>query len=328
MKNLLITLAVIFSISAFAQPKERKGITNPWAHDPVMIKDNGIYYVFCTGWNIGVMTSTDLKTWDIQKPALGETPVWAKNSIKEYTGHTWAPDIVKHNGKYHLFYSCSAFGKNTSAIGHAVADTLNPDSTKWRDTGCVIRSIPGETDWNAIDPAVNFDENGNAWMTWGSFWGGIQLVQLNKDLTAPRYGAEQKTIAKRLKTPDVLESDTSSTHAIEAPFIFKYGGYYYLFVSWDFCCRGENSTYRVVVGRSKTIDGDYKDKEGRKMTEGGGTPVCFRSDRYVASGHCSAYTFDGKDYFLCHGYLRGEKGSELIVREMKWDKNGWPIVEL
>lgn len=298
------------------------------AHDPVMIKDNGVYYVFSTGWNVSVMTSTDLKSWDIQRPALSSTPDWAKNSIKEYRGHTWAPDIVKHNGKYHLFYSCSAFGKNTSAIGHAVADTLCPDSTKWRDTGCVIRSIPGETDWNAIDPAVNFDDKGNAWMTWGSFWGGIQLVQLNKDLTAPRHGAVQKTIAKRAQKPIITESDTSSTHAIEAPFIMKHAGYYYLFVSWDFCCRGEKSNYRVLVGRSRNIDGEYKDRNGKRMIDGGGTPVCFNSERYVASGHCSAYNIEGKDYFVCHGYLRNEKGSELVIREMKWDKDGWPIVDL
>lgn len=332
LNNLLLSAAMLLiAVSAFAQPhgnRPRTGITNPGAHDPVMIKADGAYYVFSTGWNVGVMTSTDLKTWDIQNPALDKTPEWAINSVPDYRGHTWAPDIVEHNGKYHLFYSCSSFGKNSSAIGHAVADKLSPDSTKWHDTGAVIRSIPGETDWNAIDPAVNFDEKGNAWMTWGSFWGGIQLVQLNKDLTAPLHGAQQKTIAKRRQKADLAESDTSSTHAIEAPFIFKHGGWYYLFVSWDFCCRGDKSTYRVVCGRSRTIDGDYKDRDGRKMIDGGGTPVCFRSDRYVASGHCSAYTFDGKDYFLCHGYLHNDRASELVVREMKWDKDGWPIVEL
>ena len=102
------------------------------------------------------------------------------DSIKGYEGHTWAPDIIYYKGNYHLFYSCSAFGKNTSAIGHAYRRTLNPDSDEpWTDTGAVIVSHARDN-FNAIDPNIVIDEEGNPWMTFGSFWGDIQLVRLTE----------------------------------------------------------------------------------------------------------------------------------------------------
>ena len=117
-------------------------------------------------------------------------------------------------------------------------------------------------------------------------------------------------------------------NAVEAPFIFKHGGYYYLFVSYDFCCRGLKSNYKVVIGRSKDVTGPYIDKEGRKLTQGGGSLVIGQNDDFVAIGHSAAYHFDGKDYFMAHGYSRTEDGaSKLFLREMTWDEAGWPVVE-
>ena len=111
-------------------------------HDPVLAKQGDTYYLFATGQGISVMSSKDLKNWKFEKPVFEEAPQWAVETVKGYNGHTWAPDIIFHNGLYHLFYSCSAFGKNTSAIGHATNPTLDPSSPdfKWTDHGCDMKS--------------------------------------------------------------------------------------------------------------------------------------------------------------------------------------------
>jgi arabinan endo-1,5-alpha-L-arabinosidase len=132
---------------------------------------------------------------------------------------------------------------------------------------------------------------------------------------------------------DILELNRASESvAIEAPFIFKKGDYYYLFISWDRCCRGVNSTYKVLVGRSKDIKGPYVDKEGENLVHGGGSLVVRgfeESERWAAGGHNSAYTFDGMDYLVFHAYDKTDEGhSKLVVKEIGWDDFGWPTVSL
>lgn len=294
-------------------------VTNPIVHDPVLAEEDGIYYLYNTGVNITCLSSRDLVHWRYEPPAFSAPPQWALQSVPGYEGHTWAPDIIYHDGAYHLFYSCSSFGKNTSAIGHAVRTVLNPDDTTnvWRDTGPVVRSVEGKTNYNAIDASVIIDEAGVPWMSFGSFWGGIQLIRLTSDLAKQDTTYAIRTIARR-----------SEGSAIEAPFLFRKGDYYYLFVSFDFCCRGLNSNYNVVVGRSKRVEGPYFDKDGRRMDEGGGTLVIASDSEFAAIGHSAAYTFAGKDYFVAHGYSRKDNGaSKLVLREMHWDDEGWPLLK-
>lgn len=215
-------------------------------------------------------------------------PQWAMDSIPEYKGHTWAPDIIYYKGNYHLFYSCSAFGKNTSAIGHAYRSTLSPASDEpWTDTGAVIVSHSHDN-FNAIDPNIVVDEKGDPWMAFGSFWGGIQLVRLTEDLTSTLKPEKLYTICTR-QFEGASDIPSRPVNSVEAPFIFKHGGYYYLFVSYDFCCRGLKSDYKVVVGRSARVTGPYVDKDGRELTRGGGSLVVDYSDEFVAIGHSAAY---------------------------------------
>ena len=121
-------------------------------------------------------------------------------------------------------------------------------------------------------------------------------------------------------------SKYAGTNAIEAPFIFKHGGWYYLFVSWDYCCRGSKSNYRVAVGRSKTVDGPYLDRKGKNMANGGGT-LFLEGDKkeFEAAGHCAAYTFGDEDVFVCHGYSVEKKGAAILIqRNITWTADGWP----
>ena len=339
MKRTLTFVAalVVLASATFAQnnnrrPRRERPSQLPYeqvnTHDPVMAKEGDTYYLFATGMGVSVMSSKDMKTWKFEKSVLEKAPEWATKLIPSYRGHTWAPDVIFHNGLWHVFYSCSAFGKNTSAIGVATTPTLNPNSPdyKWTDHGKVIQSVPNRDMWNAIDPNIIIDEEGTPWMNFGSFWDGIKMVKLSPDMKSVAQPEEWVSLCRRERTFELDDNDPGDG-AVEAPFIMKHGDYYYLFVSFDYCCRGKNSTYKVVVGRSKTVKGPYLDKEGKRMDKGGGSLVIEGTEGWAGIGHNSAYHFDGKDYFVCHAYSLAENGaSKLFIREMQWDAEGWPIV--
>lgn len=302
--------------------------SKPITHDPVVAKQGDIYYLFCTGPGITSFTSKDLKTWTKANPVFDEQPTWAKDVAPGFNGHIWAPDITWHNGTYYLYYSISAFGKNTSAIGLVINKTLNTedDNYKWEDQGIVIQSVPNRDLWNAIDPNLIFDENGTPWMSFGSFWSGLKMVKLNQDLKTIAQPEEWHAISKRDRSPDLPDADAGDA-ALEGPFIFKNDDYYYQFLSWDYCCRREKSTYKLVVGRSKTVTGPYVDKEGTELNKGGGSLVIEGNKNWYGVGHNSVFTFDGKDYTFMHGYDASDKGlPKLIVKEITW-VDGWPTVK-
>src|SRR6478609_11678557 len=115
-QTILVCLALLLSIGVCAQDIR--------VHDPVMIKEGNTYYLFCTGQGISVFTSTDLKNWKPSKAVFEKAPEWAVKAIPGFKGHIWAPDIIYQKGQYYLYYSVSAFGKNTSCIGVATNTTL------------------------------------------------------------------------------------------------------------------------------------------------------------------------------------------------------------
>ncbi len=343
-------LYLFFLNSAFCQ--ERSVIV----HDPVMIMEGETYYIFNTGKGIYIKSSKDMIHWKDIGQVFEETPQWVLETIPDFGGSMWAPDIVERDGTYYLYYSVSAFGRNTSAIGVATNTTLDPEDPKyeWKDHGMVVQSVPGRDMWNAIDPNIAFDDNGTPWMSFGSFWMGMKLVKMKDNLTEIVTDSTQEwyTIAARerafyvddrdagdaanpnldydkLYTDEQLEMNkTMQNGAIEAPFIFKKDGHYYLFVSWDRCCRGVESSYKILVGRSDDIRGPYLDKDGDKMSKGGGTLVAKGNDEWAAVGHQAAYTFDGKDYLVFHAYdLKDEGKPKLRIREINW-VNGWPEIML
>ena len=210
----------------------------------------------------------------------------------------------------------------------------------WNDESCIFTSRHVRDNWNAIDPNFVIDDNDQAWLVWGSFWDGIQLARLDTTMHMA-VGEKPRTIARRynLSTPDGKKtlsvnpnppknptSDFAGPNAIEAPFIFKHAGWYYLFVSWDYCCQGSKSNYRVAVGRSRTVEGPYLDPDGVNMCDGGGM-IVLEGDKkeYEAAGHCAAYTFNGEDIFICHGYSVALDGaSVLVMRRIDWTKEEWP----
>lgn len=306
-------------------------------HDPAMAQEGKTFYVFSTGPGLPFYSSTDLKNWKKEGTVFIKDPQITQQAVKDYVGFPWAPDVYFHNGKYYVYFAVSAFGKNTSAIGVVTNKTLNPKSPdfKWEEQGMVLQSIPNRDEWNAIDAAIIEDEKGTAWMSFGSFWSGIKLVKLNQDRTRIAEPQEWYSLAERERdlinnSPNTNEqpNEPPKVGAVEAPFIFKKGNYYYLFVSFDFCCQKEKSTYNIRVGRSQTLTGPYLDKDGKDMSKGGGSLVLAGDKDYVGLGHNSAYQFNGKDYLVFHAYDNADKYEpKLKILEMKWDKNNWPTVD-
>lgn len=323
--NIYVWVLLVYG-SVFSQ--KTLSINETIVHDPVMIQQDGTYYLFCTGKGISMFSSKDMTNWTKLNQIFETAPQWVSKVVPNFDNHIWAPDVSFHNGQYYLYYSVSAFAKNTSAIGVATNKTLNPadKNYKWEDHGIVIQSVPNRDLWNAIDPNLIYDENNTPWLTFGSFWNGLKMVKLNADLKTIAQPEEWYTVARRERTFTLEDKDPGDA-ALEAPFIFKKEGYYYLFLSWDYCCRGENSTYKVVVGRSKTVQGPYLDATGKSLFEGGGTLVIEGNKNWAGVGHNSTYTFKGKDYLVFHAYDMAQRGApKLKIKEVKWE-NGWPKVE-
>lgn len=326
-------LLLLTSITGFAQHQ------SIIAHDPVIIQENDKYYVFSTGWGIDMWQSDDMKSWELVGSVFDSPPEWTKEAVYSFEGHMWAPDIVFHNGQYYLYYSISDFGKNTSAIGVATNITLDVASPdyKWVDHGKVIQSYPDKTNWNAIDPAIAFDKKGTPYMFFGSFWDGIKRVKLADDLLSTDEDVNQiKTVASRKTNPKAPNPPSiddnpidAGGNAIEAPFVFKKGKYYYLFASIDYCCKGVHSSYKMIVGRSKKLDGKFIDAMGVDMATRGGTLVLEGNADWHGVGHNAVATFNDKDYLVFHGYDAHDEGRpKLIIKEIQWSEDRWPSVSL
>ncbi|MDP4151521.1 MAG: arabinan endo-1,5-alpha-L-arabinosidase [Bacteroidota bacterium] len=320
--SLLVVLAFLVG-NISAQPIR----TNISVHDPVMIRQDSVYYIFCTGFGINVWSSRDLTEWKREPPVFSRPPQWAANAVPGFKGSVWAPDISYHHGRFYLYYAISAFGKNTSCIGLALNKTLDNRSPdyKWEDVGMVIQSVPGRDMWNAIDPNLAMDETGTPWLAFGSFWDGIKLVRLNDRLDSVARPEQWYTIARRPRDPALADS-LAGNGAIEAPFIFRKNGWYYLFVSFDYCCRGEKSTYKMMVGRSEKIQGPYLDRAGTPMLQGGGSLVMEGDKNWYGVGHNAVVSDPGGDLLIFHGYDAHDKGrSKLRIGRLTWN-NEWPAV--
>jgi arabinan endo-1,5-alpha-L-arabinosidase len=293
-------------------------------HDPVIIRERDTYYVFSTvGKYVGIKTSKDLKTWHDAGSVFAEIPAWAKQAIPGTEG-IWAPDISFVNGEYRLYYSVSTFGSNRSAIGLATSPTLGAGA-KWTDRGLVVMSTK-EDDFNAIDPNFVVDAKGGQWLALGSFWTGIKLFALDAKTGKPAAGAKPYAIARR-------PAPAGGPAPIEAPFILSHGGWYFLIASYDYCCKGVNSTYYTVVSRSKAITGPYLGKDGSAMMAGGGT-ILLRADlqenqRFRGPGHAGAFTdADGTTYLAYHAYDKQADGRPTLrIAPLRWGADGWPTAE-
>ena len=325
-----VCIASIFTVTVNAQQQpasdpnaavrlEQLGSRGVRIHDPSAIaKCKDEYWLFFTGRGVQSYRSKDLRKWEPGPRVFDQPPAWVREAVPANRNGNdfWAPEVIQLHNRYLLYYSVSSWGKNTSAIALATNRTLDPSDAdyRWVDEGIVIRSTPGTDDFNAIDPGAVVDADGKLWMTFGSFWGGIMIVQL-----------DAKT-GKRI-APDSPVQPLAKKEQIEAPCIYRHGGHYYLFVNWGWCCRGVNSTYNIRVGRSERITGPYLDKDGNDMRKGGGTLLLASDGPFFGPGHPNVLADGGKHLLVCHFYDPTQRGrGTLALRSLTWDADGWPVV--
>ena len=280
LKAVVLLVLLLLATPAFAVDSQPELAGDLRIHDPSVVEVGGEYVAVGTGEQgltrgaVKVKTSPDGVHWT-EAGAIGRgVPKWARDALGYQPTNVWAPSISRRGGTFSLYYALSSFGSNASAIGlmtNASLDTSRP-SEGWTDEGLVLMSKIGD-DFNAIDPfRINLTD-GRAFLVFGSFWSGIKLRELD-----PNTG--------KLIRDDAPSFALASRHggAIEAPSILEHGKDFYLFVSFDQCCKGIASTYNIRVGRSDKIEGPYRDKDGKDMLEGGGSLVLASNGRFIGPG--------------------------------------------
>ena len=309
------------------------------AHDPTVVQDcDGTYYMFSTDAvansrdipaGVHIRTSSDLVEWTYLRTAFDGVPAAAA----EWSGAKglWAPEVVRWpDGRWHMYYSASTFGSNTSAIGLAVAPS---PAGPWEDMGLVVATRKGEHSQNAIDAAVAFDAHGTPWLTYGSFFSGIYILPLDRTSGLPRVpGDLGSVIARRHRAVE---------GAVEGAFILRrpHDGRYVLFTSYDSLF----STYNVRAAVADRITGPYRDFRGLAATDVDAPPAAvgtkvlgsYQFDGgtgWLAPGHNSVFTRTGPDgateHFVVHHVRFAEDPSQHVVqlRRLFFTAGGWPVI--
>jgi len=311
-------VALLLAVTCAAPAAAQQGAVRR-VHDPVIIRERDTYYVFSTGPGIPVRRSKDLIHCEhIGRVFEEDVPAWAKAEIPRAEG-VWAPDISHYGGEFHLYYSVSTMGNQRSCIGLATNRTLDPASKdyRWVDHGKVLESFPGRMDYNAIDPNLVLDEAGDPWLVFGSYWSGIKAVRLDRQTGKPSR-RDDRIYPLAARPPN---------GPIEGAFVVHRKGWYWLFVSFDRCCLGVASNYKVMVGRSRRITGPYMDVQNRPMLEGGGTLVLAGHDHCRGPGHNGILLTRGGDWMVHHMYDAHAGGVPTMqIRPLYWLKDGWPVV--
>ena len=297
-------------------------------HDPVIIREGDTYHVFGSGgwwgkpgpsWRI----STDLHAWTDNGSPFEAIPAWTQTAIPGATS-MWAPDIHFVDGLFRLYYSVSTGGSMRSVTGFATSPTLDRrrPGYGWTDHGLVIESHEGGT-YNVIDSNFVIDRSGDHWLAFGSYWSGLKIIALDKRTGKPKPGASPQSIAYR-------PAPTGGDNPVEGAFVFSRDGWYYLFASYDYCCKKEASNYYVAVGRSRAVAGPYVGRDGKPMMEGYGTGVIVErpwgSTNWRGPGHCGLMHDGDRDLIVYHAYDVAH-GSQPTLRlaELTWTSDGWPV---
>jgi arabinan endo-1,5-alpha-L-arabinosidase len=326
-------LAVAICLAALAGPisvamaQETQSVLggDTGIHDPTWVEVDGVQVAFGTGVEraadggaIRVKTAPDGLVWT-DAGSIGQgVPDWVEPTIGSVPPNIWAPHAFVRGERIYLYYAVSTFGVNVSALGLMTHDALDPaDPTAgWVDRGVVLTSSRSDN-FNAIDAARIDTPDGKAWLSFGSWWDGIKMREID-----PESG-------KLIEGNDTLYSLASrGGGAIEAPSILAHDGKYYLFVSFDLCCRGVASTYNIRVGRADAVTGPYLDRDGKPMMEGGGTLVLAAANDFRGPGGQEAFATPEGDILVFHYYsIKAGGAPRLQIAPIRWTDDGWPEVD-
>ena len=309
LKRILACLAVLAPFPATALDGD------VLIHDPsTVILHEGRYYTYGTGNGLPVLASDDGWSWQRAGSLISAVPggkvgpeVLAKGG-----NNTWAPDVIRVGDRFYVYYSAPGT-QPRSAIGLLVCPTRTLGSADYRckDAGPVVWS-DGIEDSNAIDPGLLLGPDGRLWLTYGSYFGYIRLVELNPATGQRRYPG-------RAPTNIAINS--------EASILIHHDGWYYLLVTHGSCCQGANSTYNIRMGRSRKVTGPYLDNMGVDMIEGGGKLFAASRGRHVGPGHFGLLDLgEGVQKFSLHYEADLDRGgvSVLDIRPLLW-RDGWPV---
>lgn len=275
-------------------------IGEPYIHDPSTIMEcDGKYYTFGTGGG-GLISSDGY--------------VWHGGGVRP--GRGAAPDAIKIGDRYLIAYSATGGGLGGSHRGTVLTmwnKTLDPTSPDFEYTEAIeVASSADNEDCDAIDAGLLLDPtDGRLWLTYGTYFGFIRLVELDPATGRRVEGNEPINIAIDCEATTLMYRD----------------GWYYLLGTHGTCCDGPNSTYNIVVGRSRKVTGPYLDNVGRDMLEGGGKMVIAAGLRQTGPGHFGRFIEEeGVEKMSCHFESDFDRGgrSVLAVRPLLW-KNGWPV---
>ncbi len=300
MKSRIILLGTMALLSVLASKNADAQVGAPYIHDPsTIVECDGKYYTFGTGG--GGLISED--GW-----------VWNSGAVRPGGGA--APDAIKIGDRYLVGYSSTGGGLGGGHAGRILTmwnKTLDPNSPDFAYTEAVeVASSLVDEDCDAIDIGLFMDPtSGRLFATYGTYFGFIRQVELDP------------------KTGHRLEGNEAIDVAIdcEASAMMYHNGWYYLLGTHGTCCDGVNSTYNIIVGRSKKVTGPYVDNMGRDMIKGGGKMVINASERLAGPGHFGRVIIeDGVEKMSCHFEADFDQGgrSTLGIRPLLW-KNGWPV---
>ena len=271
----------------------------PYIHDPSTIAEcDGKWYTFGTGGG-GIISDDG----------------WSWHSGAERPGGGAAPDVLKIGDRYLCIYGATGgglFGGHNGRILTMWNKTLDPKSPDFKWTEAIeVASSDGMEDCDAIDPCLLLDPTtGRLWATYGTYFGNIRLIELDPKTGERVKGNVEKDVAIDCEASALMYKD----------------GWYYLLGTHGTCCDGVNSTYNIVVGRSRSVEGPYVDNVGRDMFHGGGRMVIAAGDRCTGAGHFGRYIIDeGVEVMSFHWEADFEVSgrSVLAIRPLLW-KNGWP----
>ena len=305
MQKSLIFLLFLFYFTASTRVSYTNPIVREDAPDPTIIKANGLYYLYATGEKI--YRSNNMINWQyVRKVFEGKT----RPSFVDVSSY-WAPCITKQDNTYVLYFALSTWGGvDAAGIGVATASTPEGPFDIANGNGKLFQS--GEVGVkNSIDPNY-IEEDGRKYIIWGSFY-GIYGIELNSD---------------GLTVKDTRNKFQLAGTYFEAPYIYKRGGYYYLFGSIGSCCEGDNSTYQTVVGRSTSFTGPYTARNGGRMLDNSFEVLLSGNSVWAGPGHNSRIIEDnsGTTWMTYHAYIRGQSniGRTALIDEVKWSNDGWP----
>lgn len=289
-----LTFSVVTLLPAPAQ------VGAPYIHDPsTIVECEGKYYTFGTGG--GGLVSAD---------------GWSWQSGAERPGGGAAPDAMKIGDRYLIIYGATGgglFGGHNGRILTMWNKTLDPKSPDFKFSRAYeVASSDGMEDCDAIDPSLLLDPTtGRLWVTYGTYFGNIRLIELDPKTGKRVEGNQERDIAIDCEATDLIYRD----------------GWYYLLGTHGTCCDGVNSTYNIVVGRSRSVTGPYMDNVGRDMFHGGGRMVIAAGNRKTGPGHFGRFVIDeGVEVMSCHFEADFERSgrSVLGVLPLLW-RNGWPV---